>query len=191
MNDTKYIEYFLTQHGLKLIEIKKMDLRDCYTQHVPDRFFINSLFIQDGIEDYRMTNSPHYEIFSLYRKNGWRWLNKNYKNTKYRKMMKSLGHSGKPPSKIRKLYRSLNKTGYLHGKYRDRFIILLKKPFANTRYGRDIDNNSPEVFSGHHRIGALLALEKYKVLIAFAKDICPGTCFSLGRFHVDMTKGKK
>jgi len=176
-----HVDEFLKPYLLKAVEIKKIDLRNCYTQYTPNRL-LTDIFTSNGILDYKMTNSPHFEIFSLYKKYGEKWLRENYQDTKYYKMFQTMDKYGKLPKKIKKLYESMKK-GYLHGKYKDKYIVLLHKPFAKTRYWHDIDNHSPEVFSGHHRIGALLALEKYVVPVVFAKDTQPGTHYSYGKIH--------
>jgi hypothetical protein len=47
-----------------------------------------------------------------------------------------------------------------------------------SRYKIDIDLGSPEIFVGHHRVSALLALGVNKAKVVIAEDEKPGYCKS-------------
>jgi len=175
----KSLDIVLDRYGLIRVDVIDCDLRGCYIQCTPNRPI--DKFLLSPVVGPIMINSPHYEIFSLYRKNGRKWLKQNYVNTQYCKMASSLGKTDYP-LKIRKLFSSLKK-GYLRKNFKNRYIVVLNEPFAKSRYGRDVEDNVPEIFIGHHRAGALLSLDVFNVKVVLAADIMPGTCQSYGKIH--------
>ena len=74
--------------------------------------------------------------------------------------------------------------GYLRRGYEEEYIVILNDPFISTRCGlKNIFTFSPEIFIGHHRAGALVALGKYMVKVVIAKDNKPGSCQCGGKIH--------
>jgi hypothetical protein len=167
----------IKKYGLDIVSIKKVDLRECYVQSRPNCPF--DIYFKDG--NPLMTNSPHYEIAFLFYEHGERWLKNHYKELSYYKMMKKLGRA-KFPIRVVSVCNSI-RNGYLKGKYSNEHIVLLSKPFARTRYDRDVPNLVPEVWSGHHRIGALLALGNDVVDVMMAMDVAVGSQTTNGKIH--------
>ncbi len=165
---------YIERYGLKIIEFKKVDLNSLYCQYIPE--------VKE--DDRKINKSPHLELSKLYYKHGVDWLERNFKNTKYYAFQKIIS-SGKyyvPKKKIR-LFDSLKK-GYLKNGHEREHVVILNKPFAFTRYGVDISLTlSPEIFIGHHRVGALLALGEREAEVIIAKDIRPMTCQCYGKLH--------
>jgi hypothetical protein len=144
---------------------------------------LNYFFIKNGILDTRMIFSPHYTMAKLYFKNGEEWLKKNYKDTDYYYMRtKFQNYNDINIDKFINLYESI-KNGYLVGKYKDHYPVILEQPFAKTRYNREVPVSGYEVFSGHHRIGILLALEINNGPVLIAEDLHHGSCYSEGKIH--------
>ncbi|MHA1470264.1 MAG: hypothetical protein ACTSSP_06840 [Candidatus Asgardarchaeia archaeon] len=76
------------------------------------------------------------------------------------------------------------KEGYLRNGYNNNYIVLLDIPLVVSRYNvKNISIKSPEVFMGHHRIGALLALGIDRVRVILAEDEMPGTNQCYGKVH--------
>ena len=87
------------------------------------------------------------------------------------------------PRKKITLFRSI-KQGYLRSGHDNNYIVLLNVPLIISRYGvKDILIKSPEVFMGHHRIGALLALGVNSARALLAEDNMPGTRQCYGGIH--------
>lgn len=166
------IDIYFKRYGLKIDEIKKVDLTKVYCQYRPDVEY-----------DRIFTNSPHLEFAQHYYNRGLKWLNKNFKNTKYFIFQKDVLQIAPyiPMRKIR-LFDSL-KEGYLREGYENDYIVILNKPFICTRYGANLLLPSPEVFIGHHRVGALLALGIKKANVIVAMDREPGKCRCYGKLH--------
>lgn len=173
---------FLSIYGLKKKKICKIDLRNVYLQQRPNAE-IDDLLYRNGYVDRKMGNSPHCEFARLYVKKGEKWLLLNYKNTRYYVMQCRFKKCNIGSIKrFITLCKSINK-GYLKGMYKRQHPILLDIPFAGTRYGRDVTLLSPEVFSGHHRIGILIALKVYFAKVIVAKDVKPNTKKCYGKIH--------
>jgi hypothetical protein len=170
---------WLKKYGLKPLIFDTVDLRSCYMQQTPNRD--QSVFIFKGEWDISMLNSPHTEICSLYYEKGKAWLKEHYLETRYFKLKKQLGKI-EFPEKLPGLCDSI-KRGYLSGDHKNDYIVVLKEPFAKSRYQRQVKNLVPEIFSGHHRVGALIASGQYNVPVMVAKDISPGLCFTNGKIH--------
>jgi len=171
----------LARYNLKDRCIQKIDLRSCYMQQRPNQPFNDMIMRDNGFIDLSMLNSPHLEIINLYIKHGEKWVKDNYHNTRYHKMLKLMGKDGFP-HKIFKLFKSLKK-GYLRKKYAKEYIVVLEKPFAKSRYNRDVKNLVPEIWSGHHRAAILIALCQYEVKVLIADDAAEGLCASAGKIH--------
>ena len=174
------IDDFLKRYDLSRKKIKEIDLRDTYMQRTPNRTTQYLLKIANK-STHLMVFSPHAEIFSMLHQFGESWVEKVFTDTRYYNMVALLGKK-EFPKKLKKIYRSIKK-GYLHGKYKDKYIVVLEEPFAKSRYLRDVKDNVPEVFSGHHRIGALLALGRYNAKVVIAVDNKPGSKYSHGKIH--------
>jgi len=183
----KSLDRVLDRYGLIRTDIIDCDLRDCYIQYTPNRPI--DKFLLSTFGEPTMANSPHYEIFFLYRQNGRKWLKQNYADTQYCKMALSFGRTDYP-SKIRKLFSSMEK-GYLRKNFKHKYIVVLNEPFAKSRYCRDINNDVPEIFMGHHRAGALLALDIFHVKVVLATDAKPGTKQCYGKIHNACVRRKK
>jgi hypothetical protein len=152
-------------------------------QYCPNSDMLNYFFMKDGILDTRMIFSPHYNIAKLYFKNGKEWLKKNYKDTDYYYMRtKFQNYNDISIEKFSSLCDSI-KNGYLIGKYKDSYPVTLEQPFAKTRYNREVPMSGYEVFSGHHRIGIILALGIIDEKVLIAEDLYPGSCYSNGKIH--------
>ena len=181
------IEY-IKRYGLSFNHIEEIDLRESYAQYQPE---VNYYKLFSSTSSLSMTDSPHTEIAHLYYENGLKWLTENYKKTKYHKLRKQiLQLSGPLPAKKINLFKSMKK-GYLRGKFSNAYIVVLKEPLVVSRYNVDIPSlGSPEIFMGHHRVGALLALGINFAKVVIAKDAHPGTCQCYGRIH-DIYSGIK
>jgi hypothetical protein len=167
----------LKKYGLEPVEVRKIDLRNTYTQCTPARP-LDDLFGGTGL----MVDSPHLEFAKLYYEHGLKWMKKKYKTTRFCLFRAKLGKRGFSSGMVT-LCNSI-KRGYLHGKYSSDYVIVLNTPFCNSRYNLEKDiNRVPEIFSGHHRVGALLALEEFFVPVLFCVDGSAGSCFSLGKIH--------
>ena len=173
----------LKKYGLEVKEIKVVDLRKCYMQQRPNAP-IDNLLLDKGKVNSLLSNSPHYEISCLYYKKGEKWLRKHYKETRYFTMMIKYFNKRNfyANCSLINFFESM-KSGYRRGKYKDDYISVLTVPFANSRYNRDIPNLVPEIFSGHHRAAALLALKRYEVEVIIARDMNPGLCKTNGKIH--------
>jgi len=173
----------LKKYDIGVKEIKEVDLRNCYMQQRPNSS-IGDLLLDKGMVNSFIINSPHYEIACLYYKEGESWLRKHYKDTKYFTMMTKyfdkknfyVNHT------LINFFKSI-KGGYRRGKYKNSYISVLLEPFANSRYNRNVPNLVPEIFSGHHRAAALLALKIYKVKVIVATDLKTGSCKTNGKIH--------
>ena len=163
---------YLKRYGLKIEKIKKVDLTKVYYQYRPD-------VVCDRI----LTNSPHFEFAQQYYSKGLKWLNENFQNTKYSIFQKDVLKIT-PYIPMRKIYLfdSL-KDGYLRKGYENDYIVILNNPFVCTRYEVNLSLPSPEVFIGHHRAGALLALGVEKANVIVAIDDEPGKCRCYGKLH--------
>jgi len=169
---------FLRKYGLRVGEVKNIDLRETYAQCTPGRP-VDSFFGDNGM----MIDSPHVEFAQLYYKHGLKWMKNNYKTTKLYLFKSKLRKKGFAVGMV-DICESI-KRGYLHGKHASDHIIVLNTPFCNSRYDLKEDGGRvPEVFAGHHRIGALLALKKFVVPVLFCIDGCPGSKFSQGKIHL-------
>ncbi len=166
------IDMYLKRYGLKIEEIKKVDLTKVYYQYRP------------GVDyDRILTNSPHFELAQHYYNKGLKWLNANFKNTKYFIFQKDiLKITPYVPVKKMRLFDSLKK-GYLGKGYENDRIVILNDPFICTRYALNLSLPSPEVFMGHHRAGAMLALGQKNVEVIVAVDDMIGTKNCYGRLH--------
>ena len=152
-------------------------------QFCPNSDMLYHFCKKDKILDTRMIFSPHYNMAKLYFKNGKEWLKKNYKDTDYYYMrIKFQNYKDINIDKFINLCESI-KNGYLQGKYKDSYPVILKESFAKTRYNREVTVNGYEVFSGHHRIGIMLALEMNNEKVLIAKDLYTGSCYSAGKIH--------
>jgi hypothetical protein len=152
-------------------------------QYCPNSGVLNYFFMKNGILDTRMIFSPHYTMAKLYFKNGKEWLKKNYKDTDYYYMRtKFQNYKDTSIEKFSSLCDSI-KNGYLQGKYKDGYPVILEQPFAKTRYNIEVPVSGYEVFSGHHRIGIMLALGMENNEVMIAEDLSPGLCYSLGKIH--------
>ena len=76
------------------------------------------------------------------------------------------------------------KKGYLRKGYERDRIVVLNKPFICSRYGiKDTAIPSPEIFMGHHRAGALIAMGQNLVEVIIAKDDQPMAHQCYGKLH--------
>lgn len=176
------IEY-IKKYDLEFVRFEDIDLKNTCAQFRPGKEFRN-LFINNGLVDMRMSNSPHYELSFLYYKNGLKWLKKNYRSTKYYKFKKRvLGKGGHLPVRKMSLFESL-KNGYLSQGFENKYIVVLTRPLAETRYRIKCQNYLyPEIFMGHHRVGSLLCFNIDKVKVIVARDIKSGTMKCSGKLH--------
>lgn len=168
----------LKQFGLNKVKEEEVELNSLYVQDRPNDLF--PCHIQ------RMPNliySPHVLAAEKIIEYGEDWFKKNWKETSYGMMMEHFGKKNYP-EKLPRLIRSI-KEGYLRKGFEDDFIVILNEPFARTRYMR-LDRPrefSPEILSGHHRAGILLALGKKSATVIVAQDARPGSLFSKGKIH--------
>ena len=171
MSEAKAIRVY----GLEVVGVEPIDLRTCYVFYPPNNG------MDDLFGDRCMELSPHVEICKLYLKQGARWLRRNYQTTRYGQMMDRLGKKNFP-QKIIDICESVRE-GYLCKGYEGSYIVVLREPFAASRYLRQIPNRVPEIWSGHHRAAALLAFGRYMVDVLVARDGAPGSKFSVGKVH--------
>jgi hypothetical protein len=171
------------RYGVVKKEIREIDLRDACMQYAPNSKMVYSFCYEDGNLDTGMLNSPHCRIAKIYFKNGSDWLKKNYKTTEYYRMCTEF--FGKKDISIKKIISICEsmKKGYLREGYEEEYPTVLEEPFAFTRYERNVPMVKYEVFTGHHRIGAMLALGMKRAKVIIGKDSKPGSCYSEGKIH--------
>lgn len=182
---------YIKRYGLSVVSVIKVDLCNTYFQYRSDPDFVKLFTNSDGIVDISMANSPHYEFAYLYYKKSLRWLKNNFKDTKYYIFKKHILKRGSyiPLRKIH-LFDSI-RNGYLKGKHKKDYIVLLDKPLIETRYKFNSETlGSPEVFMGHHRLAALLALGVTRAKVIMAKDLEAGSCNIYGKLHDIYTREK-
>lgn len=172
-----HIEKIIARYGLVKDKIENIDLQTCYSQNTPNKP-ISDIFNYNRL----MIHSPHFQLAKMYYENGLSKTKKNYIRTDYCRMKEYFGKGSKFPSKIIPLYDSI-KRGYLCEGHKEDYIVLLMQSFAISRYNRNEENLVPEVWSGHHRVGALLALGIYHADVLIAKDAHPGEKTSAGKIH--------
>lgn len=173
---------FLNLYDLEVDKVVDLDLTKCFMQARPNKP-LDEILVRDGRVDYSISNSPHREFADLLFQKGDEWLRLNYGQTRYCIMKTKLFK--KPddfPKRFVDLCNSLQ-MGYLRKGYEEDYIVVLDWPFANTRYKRDVPDLSPEIFSGHHRAGALIAMGKNKIKVVVAKDTAPGSKQCFGKIH--------
>ena len=174
------LEKQLKLYGLAKKEVCEIDLRTCYMQQRPNNP-LNKVLMEGDKVNSNMMNSPHYELAKRYIRRGQNNARRRFRRTRYYRMMRIFGRKHFP-EKFPGLVHSMKK-GYLRRKRKKYFIVVLMQPFAYSRYNRDVPMLVPEVWSGHHRIGILLALRKYAVQVMVAEDTQPGTCKCVGKIH--------
>lgn len=167
----------ISRYGLEVDRICSIDLLKCYCQNTPNKP-LSRMYNQSR----SMIESPHAKIARLYYEHGLQEVKKRYEQTDYCKMKELFGKGKKFPSKMFKLFDSVKK-GYLINGYKENFIVVLMESFAISRYNREEENLVPEVWSGHHRVGALIALDRYEAKVVIAKDAHHGEKFSQGKIH--------
>lgn len=152
-------------------------------QYTPNSKMLYSFCYKDGKLDTGMLNSPHYKIAKLYFENGPDWIKKNYKSTDYYRMCtKFFGKKDISIKKIISICESMKK-GYLRKGYEEEHPTILEKPFAFTRYNREVPMVKYEVFTGHHRVGVMLAIGMKKAKVIIGEDLNPSSCYSKGKIH--------
>lgn len=179
---------YIDRYGLSIESIINIDLRKTHMQYfIHDE--MDKLLTIDGIIDRKMLNTPHYKLASLYYDKGRSWFDKNYKSTQYFKFVNDvLGK--KKYSFVRKfnLFDSI-KLGYLKKGFEDDYIVVLKEPLIVSRYCfKDPSLKSLEIFMGHHRVAALMALKIYNVKVIMAKDVYQGSCDFNGKLSNNYKK---
>ena len=168
----------MNAYGLKRKELRVIDLRTTYCQSRPNKPIFH-LFERGNT---RMVGSPHVQFAEYYFSKGENWLRRNWKSTRYYKFRNFIGKKGFP-SRFVGLCKSVS-NGYLRKEHAGEFITILDEPFSYTRFNRKVDLDlAPEVWSGHHRVGILIALEKYEAKVEVAMDKYPGSCKSYGKIH--------
>lgn len=166
----------LDKYGLGFNRISKIDIRETFHQSRPNSL-LPCLRIEKG-----MLESPHFELAELIINKGRKYALKNYKKTRYSCFKQAVGKN-QFPKKMFKLIDSLKK-GYLEPPYENDYIIVLNQSFAKTRYEREeCSEYAPEIWSGHHRVGILLALGQFKVNVVIAEDIEKGSKRCSGKVH--------
>ena len=174
------LEKQLKIYGLAKKEIIDIDLRTCYMQQRPNNP-LDKILMEGYKVNSNMMNSPHYELAKRYIRKGERNTRKRFKRTRYSKMVKIFRRKGFP-EKFPNLVHSMKK-GYLRRKHKRKYIMVLMEPFAYSRYNREVEMLVPEVWSGHHRIGILLALQQYVVPVMVVEDLHKGSCKCAGKIH--------
>ena len=95
---------------------------------------------------------------------------------------KFFGKKNAPIKKVISLCKSIEK-GYLRKGYSGEYPTVLEKPFAFTRYNREVPMVKYEVFAGHHRIGVMLAFGIKVAKVVIGEDVNPSSCYSVGKIH--------
>lgn len=174
-------------YGLAVKGIIPMDLSTCYMQNCPNvdmqRMFRKRVRRKKIKANFFMTNSPHYHIAKMYYENGKRYTKAHLEETDYYRMCKEF--LGKDSVGLKKIFSVCDsiKRGYRRSSYKNEHIVVLMEPFARTRYLRDVRDWVPEIWSGHHRAGALLALGQNVVKVLVAEDANPGSKYCVGKVH--------
>jgi hypothetical protein len=183
MSKRDSIEY-IKKYGLIFDRFSDVNLEEVCVQYRPEIAFHNLMMGENGELDFSMKNSPHYEFAHLYYSKGLKWMEKNFKKTKYfifrKEILKS--HHKVPIGKIR-LFDSV-KDGYLKKGFEEKYIVILERPLIETRYGiKQNKEMCSEIFLGHHRAAALLALNIKSVKVIIAKDANSNSCHVRGKLH--------
>jgi hypothetical protein len=183
MSKNSLIKY-IRKYDLELLMLKNVKLEETCMQYRPESLFYDLMRDKNGIIDLTMKNSPHREFAFLYYRKGLKWLTKNFKNTKYCQFKsKILNRDINVPMRKIRLFDSLKK-GYLSKGFEKDYIVLLERPLVETRYGVKCSEYScPEVFMGHHRIGALLSCGVKKADVIIARDIASDSRQCFGKIH--------
>jgi len=179
---------YIDRYGLKIVSIIKIDLRRTHMQYrIDDQ--LDELLKVDGVVDRSMLNSPHYKLACLYFNKGREWCETNFKDTDYFKLFnKVLGRVGNVPFRKFDIFDSI-KDGYLRDGFDADHIVVLEKPLIISRYGvEDIHLDPMEIFIGHHRASALLALGRNIVDVIIVEDSEPGTCNINGKLSNNYRK---
>lgn len=144
--------------------------------------YMDDLLLNYGSIDRNMYNSPHIDFADKYYKNGKSWTMNNFVDTKYYKFLRYVKKTdGHIPMRKISLMDSIKK-GYLMEGHEEDFIVILDMPLIETRYNiKSLGLKSPEMFMGHHRAAALMALGINKVEVIIAEDIKVGECDIKGK----------
>ncbi len=172
MNYKKKWGRLLSKQGLVFDGVVEVDLRECYLFQTPDKS-VDHLMFSRGNRDNKLTNSPHTELAYCYFEYGREWVVKYYQHTRYCYMREH--YLGKPvggqPSGSMSCFQSIKDYGYLGSKYSDCYILMIFDiSYCNSRYGMSESNDLPQIFAGHHRAAALIALGQYIVQVMAIKN---------------------
>jgi len=156
------------------IPIKKLCI-----QYVP---IVTPLDIWDY--DMSIKNSPHVELLNLIYKNGFDW--KRIMKTRFVKIRRHryvMGLDKWTKERIKEhirqrwgIFESLRKKGYIHKKSKKRPVIILKKPFWQTRFGYSASwLKGYEIWNGGRRCAAAHYLGWKTIPGYYAVDKHPGS----------------
>ena len=162
-------------------------LSNLHIQYIP---YVTPLDLWNG--DMGLANSPHVELLQYIKKHGFDWTGIwRLRYTKERIRRREIGWPKWTDTMIRKririrwkIYKSLKERGYKQSKARESPIIVLRKPFWETRFNVHTDNiHGPEIFDGAGRCSAAFVLGWDAIIADIGVDSKPGTC-DRGKFGI-------
>jgi len=184
----------LVKHGLRPINIAKVNIEDlnflrnvkCETIKTKDLSFIYFLeYFFEKNNNWSIRKSMHFFLYDKYVNNS---MPDNFEDLDYYQWHKSLSNEGinHRPHKwiIEKINSSIHiidsikKKGFQDYNL-DNLPIVLKNPLISTRYNINHKINGYEIFDGHHRCSALLALGFKDVKVLFCEDVSKKTPFGI------------
>lgn len=184
----------LLKKGLRPISISKVNIDDlnflrnvkCETIKTRELSFIPFLeFFFEKNSNWSVKKSMHFYLYDKYVKNS---MPDNLQDLDYYQWHKSLyEHGSKYRShnwiidKIKSsifILDSIKQKGFQDYNL-DNLPIVLKKPLIYTRYNIDHKINGYEIFDGHHRCSALLALGYKNVKVLICEDVSKITPFGI------------
>ncbi len=172
----------------KLVDIP---LKELHIQYVP---VVTPMSLWN--DDMSLANSPHVELLRLIEGYGFNWdmiFKSRFARIRQHRALCGLTQWDKPKIKdhIKQrwgIYKSILKKGFKTKLCKDKPVIVLKKPFWNTRFGLKDDRiKGLEIWDGGRRSSASYALGHTRILGYYAEDSKPGSN-DKGRFKDKLRK---
>lgn len=192
--NSRNIERDIKKFGLMPIDILEVDVSSCYVQRpvicemiesenkklIP---YLEQFFEVQG--DWSIKNSMHYDLYKNYsldmsqeelmKSSYWKWqANLHENNIDYRDQ----NWIRIKIEKAFKVFYSIKKKGFRSCDISS-IPWVLNTPLCSSRYKYNYRINGYEIYSGHHRIAALRALDVKKVRVILVKDIARKTPFGM------------
>jgi len=172
-----------TKGEIKIISKPRMVRLDkLHLQYLP---ICCPLWLYPGVDPMRVSRTHHVSLLKHIIKHGMDW--KKLKRTKYvreRRHRYDIGMVKWLDSHVRwhiknrwKIYRSLKERGWSKKKAKEKPIIVLRKPFIETRFNWESGFlKGYEVWDGFGRTSAAYVLGWKAIPVVFGEDMKPGAC---------------